>query len=329
MKGCRTPMTEEALPSGLGPAAWSTRYMCGFSVSWAPMVAERLFGWSSNPGESSYSQHGQPASGPSQKQSGVHPWHQSRQEAAGSSGPMSDVDSTEVVFEIRQWSLPGAAVVPVLNVSSRAGLSWMTKLFWTAILCYRKASFAMFSRRSVQLHGRALQVKGLRSPLCCRAVKMQMTGLISCCRKRTYGPPLQPGGLSQRRFPKKPFVKSGAGCRPSIYGWRSSWAGTCWLTGCTQRPQLGSHVNNFMHCFSTRLPGAAKRIPMKKKHTVDLHLKQSRHGGSNAKSGCYTSKVKVRHWSRTCRDFYSFFCLDAAWLNEGRCPGGRPSVSEN
>ena len=24
-----------------------------------------------------------------------------------------------------------------------------------------------------------------------------------------------------------------------------------------------------------------------------------------------------------------FFCLNAAWLNEGRCPGGRPSVSEN
>ena len=24
-----------------------------------------------------------------------------------------------------------------------------------------------------------------------------------------------------------------------------------------------------------------------------------------------------------------FFCLDAAWLNEGRCPGGRPSVSYN
>ena len=24
-----------------------------------------------------------------------------------------------------------------------------------------------------------------------------------------------------------------------------------------------------------------------------------------------------------------FFNLDAAWLNEGRCPGGRPSVSEN
>ena len=112
MKGYRTPMTEEALPSGLGRAAWSTRYMCGFQP------AGRQW-WSSNPGESSYPQHGQPASGPSQKQSGVHPWHQPRQEAAGSSGAMSDVDSTEAVYKIRQWSLPGAAVVPVLNVSSR------------------------------------------------------------------------------------------------------------------------------------------------------------------------------------------------------------------
>ena len=204
------------------------------------MVVER-FGLSSNPGELSNPQHGQPALGLSQKPSGGHPWHQSRQEAAGPSGTMSDVDSTEVVYKIRQWSLPGAAVVPVLNVSSR--VFWLElgdKALWTAILCYRKASFAMFSRKSVQLHGRALLVKGLRSPLCCRAVKMQMTGLTSCCRKRTYGLPLLPGTLSQRRFPKRPFVKNDADCRPSIYGWRSSWAGMCWLTGCTQRPRLGS-----------------------------------------------------------------------------------------
>ena len=32
---------------------------------------------------------------------------------------MEDTDSTEVVYKIRQWSLPGAAIVPVLNVSSR------------------------------------------------------------------------------------------------------------------------------------------------------------------------------------------------------------------
>ena len=88
-----------------------------FPASWAPMVAERLFGWSSN--ETTYSRHGQPASGLSQRQSGVHPWRQSRQEAASSSGGMADGDSTKVVYKIRQWSLPGATVVPVLNVSSR------------------------------------------------------------------------------------------------------------------------------------------------------------------------------------------------------------------
>ena len=81
------------------------------------MVAERLFGWSSN--ETTHSRHGQPASGLSQRQSGVHPWRQSREEAASSSGGMADGDSTKGVYKIRQWSLPGATVVPVLNVSSR------------------------------------------------------------------------------------------------------------------------------------------------------------------------------------------------------------------
>ena len=37
------------------------------------------------------------------------------------------------------------------------------------------------TRKSVQLHGRALLLKGLRSPLCCRAVNLQMTSLTSCC----------------------------------------------------------------------------------------------------------------------------------------------------
>ena len=46
-------------------------------------------------------------------------WHQDSQGAAGSSEPMEDTDSTEVKYKIRQWSLLGAAVVPVLNVSSR------------------------------------------------------------------------------------------------------------------------------------------------------------------------------------------------------------------
>ena len=48
--------------------------------------------------------------------------------------------------------------------------------------------------------------------------------------------------------------------------------------------------------LSTRLQGAVKRIPMRKKPTEDLHFNQSRHGGNNAKIGCNTSRVKVHHW---------------------------------
>ena len=45
-----------------------------FPASWAPMVAERLFGMSSNPGElSNNPQHGQPARGLSQNPSRGHP----------------------------------------------------------------------------------------------------------------------------------------------------------------------------------------------------------------------------------------------------------------
>ena len=111
-----------------------------------------LFGWSSI--ETTHSRHGQPASGLSQKQSGVHPWRQSRQEAASPSGGMADGDSTKVVYKIRQWSLPGATVVPCSMLAAEfSGLNWRTKLSWTAILCYRKASCAMFFHRNALLHG--------------------------------------------------------------------------------------------------------------------------------------------------------------------------------
>ena len=53
------------------------------------------------------------------RRSGTDPWRQNSQGTVGSSEPMEDTDSTEVKYKIRQWSLPGAAIVPVLNVSSR------------------------------------------------------------------------------------------------------------------------------------------------------------------------------------------------------------------
>ena len=96
----------------------STLYVW-FPASWAPMVAERLFGWSSPSGGSSYPQYGRPASGSHQSHAGAHPWNQQGYGTADSGGAMDDIESTEVMYKVRQWSLPGAAIVPVLNVSSR------------------------------------------------------------------------------------------------------------------------------------------------------------------------------------------------------------------
>ena len=67
--------------------------------------------------------------------------------------------------------------------------------------------------------------------------------------------------------------------------------------------ELGSHVRKYLSCCSTGLPGAAKGIPMKRKHTVDLPTVQSKHGGSNAKSGCCITNAKARHWSWTLKAF--------------------------
>ena len=83
------------------------------------MVAERLFSWSPSAWESTYTQEGRPVSGPSHTAPQASYWHQHSQGATGSSEPMEDNDSTEVKYKIRQWSLPGATVVPVVNVSSR------------------------------------------------------------------------------------------------------------------------------------------------------------------------------------------------------------------
>ena len=155
----------------------STLYVW-FPASWAPMVAERLFGWSSPPRGSSYPQRGQPASGPPQTHSGAHPWHQHSHGAAGSSAKSGNGHC--VVLQ--------SCLCLTLAVES-SGLNWMIKLSWTAILCYRRASSVMCFRRSVQLRGRVLVGKGLQ----CQAVKMRMTGSISCYRKEPMAYPYNPG----------------------------------------------------------------------------------------------------------------------------------------
>ena len=67
-----------------------------FPASWAPIVAEQLF-----------------------ERSLKSPTH----EFAGPSGTATEPENNEVMYKIRRWSLPGAAVMPVLNVSSR--VTWL------------------------------------------------------------------------------------------------------------------------------------------------------------------------------------------------------------
>ena len=175
------------------------------------MVAERLFNWSPLAWESTYPQEG--ASEPPHTAPEASPWHQHSQGAAGSSEPMEDIDSTEVKYKIRQWSLPGAAVVSVLNVSSR--VFWLELddkalldsygVLQEGILCdvfSQKCSAAWQGARgerltvSVMLPGRQDADDWLNFML----------------SQNSYGGNLSTGTYS---------AKNGEGCRPSICG---SWS---------------------------------------------------------------------------------------------------------
>jgi len=95
-----------------------------FPASWAPIVAEQLFEKSSKSEDPCGSiQHGQFGRGLSQNLSRGHDWHQPTQEPAGPGVPATEPDDNEVMYKIRRWSLPGTAMMPVLNVSSR--VTWL------------------------------------------------------------------------------------------------------------------------------------------------------------------------------------------------------------
>ena len=80
------------------------------------------------------------------------------------------------------------------------GSSWMTKLFWTVMLCCRKASCAMSSRKSAQRHGKVLQDKGLRSPVCCLADKFMLS-------QRNLWPTFTTKGAPTEMITEKTFRK--------------------------------------------------------------------------------------------------------------------------
>ena len=278
----------------------STLYVW-FPASWAPMVAERLFSCSSPPRGSANPQ-GLPASGPPQTYSGAHPWHQHSQGAAGSSEAMEDTDSTEVMYKIRQWSLPGATIVPVRNVSSR--VFWLElddKALLNSYAVLQKGILCDVFSQKCSAAWQGARGERLTVGIMLQAGRMRMTGSTSCYHRRTYGIPLQPGVLLQRRSQNRFSAKSGAGCRPSICGCRSSYGGRCLLTECTSEPPLGSPKKNSMLCSLTGPPGAIAQTRMKKNLIVVLESKKSKHGGRNVKIGWHTSKIKVNRLSMTSR----------------------------
>ena len=62
---------------------------------------------------------GRSASGPPPAYFETPPWHHGSYGAAAACDAMEENDSTEVQYKIRQWSLLGDTIVPVLNVTSR------------------------------------------------------------------------------------------------------------------------------------------------------------------------------------------------------------------
>jgi len=100
-----------------------------------PNNTEQLLERSSKSGDLYHNiQHGQPARGRSQNPSRGHAWHQPTHEFAGPSVSVTEAENNEVMYKIRRWSLPGAAVMPVLNASSCLELDEKALLHSYAVL---------------------------------------------------------------------------------------------------------------------------------------------------------------------------------------------------
>ena len=128
-----------------------------------------------------------------------------------------------------------------------------------------------------------------------------MTGSTSCYRRKTFGPPLQPGVRSTRKSQRKYSAKSGKGCRPFICGWMSSYGGGCSLTECTSLHLLGNPKQNSMHCSLTKVLDATEKTLMKKRSTVELESKRSEHGGRAVEIGWKAIEPTVNLLSLTSR----------------------------
>ena len=168
---------------------------------WLPTVTlmHQLFERSSKSDLCNNVQHGQAARGLSENPSRGHAWHRPTHEFAGPNASATEAENNEVMYKIRRWSLPGTAVMPVLNVSSR--VTWLelddkTLLDSYAVLQEGIRCDVFSQKCSAAWQGAPGQRLAVSIMLPGR--QLQMNGLTSCFHKGTCGPPSLPRGLPQR-----------------------------------------------------------------------------------------------------------------------------------
>ena len=101
--------------------------------------------------------------------------------------------------QLRGRSLVGKG----LRLPSCCRAVWLVCGFWLSVFCLCALLVSCFHANLISILlkipavdrpclalDRQCRKKKEKKPSCCQAVKMRMTGSISCCRKRTYGPPL-------------------------------------------------------------------------------------------------------------------------------------------
>ena len=272
-----------------------------FPASWAPMVAEQLFERSSKSDDLSNNiQHGQPARGLSQNPSRGHAWHQPAREVAGASGTTTEAEYNDVMYKIRKWSLPDAAVMPVLNVSSR--VTWLElddkalldsyAVLQEGILC------DVFSQKcSVAWQG----APGQRLTVSIMLPGRQMADewLDFMLSQRNLWPTFTTKGAPTEMITEKTFRKERRRLQAK-HLWmdiKISW--NLLLNRMYTEAPTGMSREQLHDLLFNRAARATREIPMKRKHTVDQTTEKSRRGGSKINGGCGITNTNVRRWSWT------------------------------
>ena len=213
---------------------------------------------------------------------------------------MEDIDSTDVTYKIRQWSLAGATIVPVLNVSSR--VFWLElddkalldsyAVLQEGILCdvfSQKCSAAWQGARGERL------TVGIMLP----GRQDADDWLNFMLSQKNLWPTFTTRGTLTEEFSEQVFSKER----------RRLQAKHLWMQVklrwqvLADRMYVKAPTGKSMLCSLTGPPGATAQTRMKKNLIVVLESKKSKHGGENAKIGWHALRIKVNHLSMTSRSY--------------------------